>query len=93
MFRLGTSVFHMERTEAFANKLAEEVAIAIKEAGISQRELASKTGIPLVTLSRRLAATGRGFTMAELLLVADAVGVDLPELIARAEAATPREIA
>ena len=77
----------MEHAEAFANKLADEVGLVIKAAGISQRELANKTGIPLVTLSRRLAATGRGFTMAELLLVTDAVGADLPGLIARAEAA------
>lgn len=53
---------------------------------MSQRDVAAATGIPLVTLSRRL--TGQtGFTVPEVAAIAHLLGISLVEVFLRAERA------
>ena len=75
----------MDRSEALDRQLTAEVREAVKAAGLSQRDLAGRTGIPLVTLSRRLTGQGRGFTVDELLRIGEALGLSLVDLALRAE--------
>jgi len=65
--------------------IAALVSAALREAGIPQRDAASRTGIPITTLSRRL--TGNSpFNTDELDLIADLLGVTVSDLIAQAAA-------
>lgn len=65
--------------------IASVASAALTEAGISQRDAAERTGIPLATLSRRL--TGRTpFILTELEAIASLVGTTLTDLVARGEA-------
>ena len=75
----------METPEPLIRQIAEEIKSAMLTAGMSQRALADATGLPLVTLSRRLTGAGKPFDLAELALVAAAVNLSLVELIMRAE--------
>ncbi|HEY0216633.1 MAG TPA: helix-turn-helix transcriptional regulator [Cellulomonas sp.] len=76
----------METPERFTASLAEVVAGQIKSAGLSQRDVSSRAGVPLVTLSRRL--TGRSpFNIAELVAVASVLGVSVVDLALKAERA------
>lgn len=68
-----------------ADTVAEVVRSAMKDARISQRELADRTGLPLVTLARRLSGQARSFTVWELHLVGEVVGLSLAELARRFE--------
>lgn len=83
----------MDSTEALDRQLTAEVAAAAKTAGVSQRELAARTGIPLVTLTRRLGGHGKGFTVSELVAVCAALDLSLTEVALRAERAVPRAVA
>lgn len=47
----------MDTPEQVSRALSETVSRRLSEAGISQREAASRTGIALTTLSRRLTGT------------------------------------
>ena len=86
MFRLTTSVPHMTTAQSISDRLAAVVVQAIRSAGLSQRAVAEKSGIPLVTLNRRL--TGKAaFTVLEVAAVAEVVGVGVTELFLRAERA------
>ena len=61
-----------------SHKVARNVSAALGEAGIGQRDLEVRTGIPLRTLSRRL--TGNSpFNTDELALIADTLGVNVSE--------------
>jgi len=74
----------MNTPEAISARLTAAVADAIKMAGLSQRAVSEQTGIPLVTLSRRL--TGRtAFTVIELAAIAQVLNLSLVELAVRAE--------
>lgn len=65
--------------------IAEVASAALAEAGISQREAAELTGIPLATLSRRL--TGRTpFILTELELIATLAGTTMADIVTRGEA-------
>ena len=76
---------HME-TNSIADRIAAEVKAAMKDEGISQREMARRTGIPLNTLSARLNPRSiRPFTMGELGLVLDTLNISLVEIAVRAE--------
>ncbi len=87
MSRMGTTVIRMDTPEVISHHLSQVVGAAIKSAGESQRSVAAKTGIPLVTLSRRL--TGRtSFTFAEVAAIAGVIGVSVVELVLRAERAS-----
>lgn len=67
-----------------SQRIAAAVADAIKRADLSQRDVAARTGIPLVTLSRRL--TGKSpFTIAELATIADLLGTTIAGLTAAAD--------
>ena len=84
MFRLTTNVLRMNTPEAISARLAVAIAEAIKIAGLSQRDVADRCGIPLVTLSRRL--TGRTpFTIIEVAAICNALGISLIEIAVRAE--------
>ena len=53
----------------------------VNESGLSLRDLSESTGIAVTTLHRRL-KTGRGWTLEEAVLIAAALGVALPDLLA-----------
>lgn len=87
MLRMGTSVLRMETPDQYSARLAEVVAQSIRAAGLSQRDIAARAGVPLVTLSRRL--TGRSpFTVVEVAAIASVLGVSVVELALRAERTT-----
>lgn len=66
--------------------IAATVSAALREAGISQRDAAARTGIAINTLSRRL--TGNSpFLVTELALIAELLGTTVPELISAKAAA------
>ena len=71
-----------------ANTLSERLTDAIREAasnaGVSQRELSARTGIPLVTLNRKL-NHGTSFNAVELGTISEALGTSLVELALKAE--------
>ena len=74
----------MDTPTTAAQSVAEVVSAALREAGISQREAAARTGIPLATLSRRL--TGHSpFLITELSLVAKVAGLTLLDVARLAE--------
>lgn len=64
--------------------LAAVIAAAADEKGVSISELSSATGIPHVTLRRRL-TTGRGLRFDELEAIAAALGTTVSSLIREAE--------
>lgn len=57
----------------------------LKAARVSQREAAERTGIPLVTLNRRLTGRGRDWLIPEMAALRDVVGATLVEMVQRAE--------
>lgn len=66
-------------------RIAAVASAALAEAGISQRDAAELTGIPLATLSRRL--TGRTpFILTELEAIAALVGTTMADIVTRGEA-------
>lgn len=82
---MDSKVFYMDSSQALDRQLVAVVRDAMRALGRSQRDISEATGIPLVTLSRRLSGAGKGFTVEELLAVADALGISLVELAVRAE--------
>lgn len=93
MPRMGTKVAAMDTSEALARQIAIEVRDAMSAAGISQRDMASRSGIPLVTLSRRLVGGHKPFDLAEVAVVAGVMGLSLTELVLRAERNLPKAVA
>jgi len=85
MNHMGTIVDHMDTTEALDRQLTAEVLAAMKAARKSQRDMADATGIPLVTLGRRLGGNGKGFTVLELMRICEALGISFVEPALRAE--------
>ena len=83
-------VLYMNTNQALEQQLAAEVREAARSAGVSRNQLAELTGIPFVTLTRRLTSTGKGFTVAELVAVAAALDLSLVELALRAERSLTR---
>lgn len=74
----------MTTADWFSRSLGVVIADRMKAAGIAQRGMAEKSGIPLVTLSRRL--TGKStFTIAELVTIAYVLGDEVTDLVDRAE--------
>lgn len=85
MSRMGTTVTRMD-TPNIAERMTEEVRQVMSSRGMSQRKLASQTGIPLNTLSARLQPhTTRPFNLGELGLVVDALDISMVDLTIRAE--------
>jgi transcriptional regulator with XRE-family HTH domain len=74
----------MDTPDLTSRGISQAVSNALKDAGISQREAADRSGIPITTLSRRL--TGNSpFLVTELAVLAAMVGTSVSELIATAE--------
>ena len=73
------------RTQPHVNeRIAAAASAALRSKGISQRDAAARTGIPLATLSRRL--TGQSpFIVTELELIASLVDLTLSQLLAQGE--------
>lgn len=90
---MGTMLSCMETQEPLARQIADEVRTAMERAGVSQRDLATKTGLPLVTLSRRLTSKGKPFDIGELAMIADALDLSMVELVIRAERSLSRSAA
>ncbi|MFD6093679.1 helix-turn-helix domain-containing protein [Oerskovia sp. NPDC060338] len=65
--------------------LAEAVKAAMKGAGQSQRKVAAQTGIPLVTLHRRLSSPDSTFKVTEVVAIADLLNVSVVGLFQEAE--------
>lgn len=84
MFHMTTYDGRMTTAQAISAGLTEAVRDSLKEAGLSQREAASRTGIPLVTLNRRL-QDGSKFTAIELGVIAETCGTSLVDLALKAE--------
>ncbi len=88
MFRLTTKVLRMTQLHAFPAALAATVTAAIKADGKSQRQVAELTGIPLVTLNRKL--TGRvPLNSLELAMIAEVLDTTPTDLTLRAERMIP----
>lgn len=74
----------MNTPQATSDRLTAVVGEAMRAAKVSQRAMSAATGIPLVTLSRRLA--GRtGFTVHELAAIAEVLNLSIVELAVRAD--------
>ena len=83
MSRLTTKVLHMN-TDRITKALAQVVSAAIKADGQTQRKIAEATGIPLVTLNRRL--TGQSaFNVVELASIAKVLDLSIVEFFLRVE--------
>ncbi len=84
MFRLTTTLIRMNTPQATSDRLTAAVAEAMGSAKVSQRAMAAATGIPLVTLNRRLNGH-TAFTVVELAAIADVLNVSIVEFALRAE--------
>ena len=83
-------MFHMDTTTAgLPRQITAQIREAMAAAGVSQRELATRTGLPLVTLNRRLTGTGKPFDLQELLSITATLGLSLTDVVLRAERAVP----
>ena len=89
MSHLVTTLSRMDTSpQALTGRISAEVKRAMKERGLSQREMSRRTGIPLNTFNARLqSGTTRPFTVGELALVLDVLNISLVELAIRAERA------
>lgn len=87
MFRLTTSVVRMNTPQQVSDTLSRVVKAAMKTSGHSQRDVAEATGIPLVTLNRRLTGS-YSFTVLEVAAIAEVIGVGVTDLFLRAERST-----
>lgn len=76
--QMGTSVVCMD-TNTLPARVASKVASAMQAGGWSEKALAEATGIPRVTLRRRLA--GAAFNVAELAAIADTLGTTVTALV------------
>ena len=81
----ATVAHGVEVATSAASQLPEAVRAAIETAGLSQAEVARESGIPLVTMHRRLSGRGRAFSVVELAAVGEVLGVSVVELGAAAE--------
>lgn len=82
MHSVGTRAYgdHMD-TNAYARRVAASVTAAMEAGGHSQKSMAEATGIPRVTLIRRLRGVSP-FTVTELHAIASELGVPVEDLTA-----------
>lgn len=89
-------VSHMEQTPSLTSppspaaavgKIAQHVTSLLTRGGISQREASRRTGIPLTTLSRRLAGHSP-LQLDELAALADLLDLSLVDLVSGADLET-----
>lgn len=81
---MGTNVLHMDTAQLVSRRVAAVMGKALTDAGISRREAADRSGIPLTTLMRRLRGHSP-FTYLELVTLADIAGVRVSDIAAAAE--------
>ena len=93
MSRMGTTVIPMDTAQTFSRQVAVEIRAAMASRGLSQRDVAEATLIPLVTLNRRLLGDGKAFTVSEIASIAELLGVSVTELMLRAERALTQRVA
>lgn len=74
----------MDTSDQAAREVAHVISRALADADISQRDAATRTGIPLTTLSRRLTG-GSPFLSTELFRLAALLDVPLSTLVVTAE--------
>lgn len=84
LFRLTTTMVRMTTAQTVSDALAEVLRAEAQRVGVSQRDLAEATGIPLVTLNRALTKR-RHMTSIELIRLCDALGVTLTDVALKAE--------
>lgn len=75
---------HMNTPEAVNRSLIQVIDTARKDAGLSQRDLANRSGVPLTSLHAKLKGH-RSFTIIEVGLIADTLGMTLTDLALQAE--------
>lgn len=93
MYQTDTRVSLMDAPNALAQQVAAEIRSAMESRNVSQREVAARTGVPLVTLNRRLTGQGKPFDLAELAMTAEALDMSVVDLVIRAERAMARPTA
>lgn len=71
---LACHAVHMDSMTT-ADRLTEAITARMGARGLTEAALADASGIPRVTLRRRL-TTGRGWTVDEIDRIADALGTD-----------------
>ena len=86
---MGTRVLHMDTTAAVSQALAARVRADIEASGKSILSLSNATGIPHVTLRRRVA--GAPFSSMELISLAHALDIEASSWLADAERSVAAE--
>lgn len=74
-------------TEPLTSRLVGVINRQIQGKNLSVISVAEKTGIPHVTLRRRLTSHGRGLTVDEVVRIAAELGTTPTALVSQAEAA------
>lgn len=92
LFHVGTTVLRMDTPEQVSRALAETVSRRLSGAGISQRDAASRAGIALTTLSRRLTGTSP-FLATELAALAGLLGTTVSNLAQESETPDSERVA
>lgn len=89
MFRLTSKVLHMTtHPHHLTQALGSVLTAAIKEDRRTQRDVSERSGVPLVTLNRKLLGR-RPFTVLELAAICDVLNLSLTDVVLRAERAVP----
>lgn len=65
----------------FSARIAARISQAITDSGLSQAEVARRTGLSTSTLSHRLRNEYKAFDTEEIAAVAEALGYDDPEVM------------
>lgn len=84
MFRMNTKLFHMNTDRTESERVARAIRAEMEKKNISQRRLAEQTGIPVVTLHRKLKGASP-FTTTDIALIARELDTSMTAIIAAAE--------
>lgn len=84
MFRMNTKLFHMNTDRTESERVAGAIRTEMEKKNISQRRLAEQTGIPVVTLHRKLKGASP-FTTTDIALIARELDTSMTAIIAAAE--------
>lgn len=77
----------MPNPKDYAEAVARQVRKATTDSGVTITALAERTGIPRVTLQRRLSGVAAGFTTTEIAAIATVLGTTPAAILHAAEAA------
>lgn len=78
-----TTLFHMVTSQPTPEDVAHALGDALSAAGVTQREASERSGIPLVTLSRRLTAK-TPLNVVELAMLSTIAGVTVTDVVVAA---------